>query len=547
MKKYYSERKYKDFRELVDDMAKNHGSRTAFLIKLGEGNYKKISFNLFREQYYRLCTEFINRGFLGERIAVSGKNCYQWVLSYLASSTVGVVVPIDKELGGEDIDNFAKQADCVAICADNKVLKKTSAADTMFSFDYVDEIVNSDLAIDYGAVAKIDIPADKTQILIFTSGTTGYSKGVCLSQYNICSNIHSTVSMVKIKRSDTTLSILPLHHTYECTLDCLLVLSKGCTVTYCESLKKVAVNIKEYSPTILVCVPELLKLLVSRIKSSIIKGCPEKYRELFVSGTIASAFKKLPFIIKTAIKAKVKKSLGGRMRLFIVGAAELDTSIVEDFTALGIRTLQGYGLTECSPLLAGNSDFYFNAASTGIAIPGVELKILDPNEEGVGEIIAKGENIMLGYFNDPEATEKVFLDGWFRTGDLGRFGEDGGLYITGRVKNVIVTENGKNIYPEELETRLGLFGEIGDVIIVADKVDGLTKIKAKIFPNLEALKEKLGHIPTKEEVEAAIRQIIDTVNSKLPAYKHIRLVEILENALEKTTTRKIKRFGANVS
>ncbi|MBE6592150.1 MAG: long-chain fatty acid--CoA ligase [Ruminococcaceae bacterium] len=547
MKKIYNEKKYTNFRELVNDAANKFSSRTAFIVKLAEDKYRKISYKTFREHYYRLCTEFINRGFIGERIAVCGKNCYQWVLSYLASATVGVVVPIDKELGGEDIENFATQADCVAICADSKVLKKSSAADTMFSFDYVDEIVDSDLPIAYEKVDGIEIPADKTQVLIFTSGTTGYSKGVCLSQYNICANIHSTVSIVKVKKSDTTLSILPLHHTYECTLDCLLILSRGSTISYCESLKKVAVNIKEYSPTILVCVPELLKLLVSRIKSSIIKGCPDKYKDLFISGTIASAFTKLPFIIKTAIKAKVKKSLGGRMRLFIVGAAELETSIVEDFTALGIRTLQGYGLTECAPLLAGNSDFYFNAASTGIAIPGVELKIHEPNEDGVGEILAKGENIMLGYFNDPEATEKVFLDGWFRTGDLGRFDEDGGLYITGRVKNVIVTENGKNIYPEELETRLGLFGEIGDVIIVADKVDGLTKIKAKIFPNLEALKEKLGHIPTKEEAEAAIRQIIDTVNSKLPSYKHIRLVEILESALEKTTTRKIKRFGSNVS
>jgi long-chain acyl-CoA synthetase len=256
----------------------------------------------------------------------------------------------------------------------------------------------------------------------------------------------------------------------------------------------------------------------------------------------------LPIIVRAFIRRKVLSTLGGKMRLFIVGAADLDPMIVKDFGALGIRTLQGYGLTECAPLLAGNTDFYFNAASTGIAIPGVEIKIDGANEDGVGEICARGENVMLGYFNDEQATRAVLNDdGWFRTGDLGRMDPDGALYITGRRKNVIVTENGKNIYPEELETRLYAFAAISDVIVMAESLDGQTRVKARIFPNIDYIKEKLGHAPSADETDREIRETVKRMNSLIPAYKHIKVVEVLEAALEKTTTRKIKRYGNNMA
>jgi long-chain acyl-CoA synthetase len=353
--------------------------------------------------------------------------------------------------------------------------------------------------------------------------------------------------MVKVKPSDRTLSLLPLHHTYECTLDCLLLLSKGCTITYAESLQKVAKNLVEYSPTVLVVVPDILKFLARRIKGAIVKSAPKKYAKIFEEKSIAEALSEIPAPIAYLIKRKVRKSLGGSLRLFIVGAADLDTSLVDDFNALGIRTLQGYGLTECSPLLAGNGDFFYNAKTTGRAIPGVELKIHEPNAEGIGEVLARGENVMLGYYNDPGATAAAFLDGWFCTGDLGRMDTDGGLYITGRRKNVIVTENGKNIYPEELETRLYAFASIADVIVMAEKQDGKTQIKAKIFPNHEFLKNLLGRVPSPEEIKEYISDVIKKVNAAIPSYKHIRILEILTEALEKTTTRKIKRYGNNLA
>lgn len=547
MEKIYKEKRFSSFREILDNCAKEYGKKPAFRIKVAEKTYEEISFVQFREDFYHLCSKLLAKGLRGARIAVIGKNCYEWILSYLAAATVGVAVPLDKELGEEDVTNFLQAAECKLVCAAKDSVHKVGKEYKAYTFSEVRELAKSPDAAHLRAVSELTPKKDEMQVLIFTSGTTGSSKGVCLSQYNICSCIHSTVSVVKIIENETVLSVLPLHHTYECSLDHMALLSKGGCVTYAESLVKIAKNIAEYSPTILVVVPELLRILSLRIKSSIARDCPKKYQALYTDLTLAEALAKTPFLIRQVIKHKVKKTLGGKLRTFIVGAADLDTALVEDFAALGIRTLQGYGLTECSPLLAANNDFYFNAKSTGVAVPFVQLKIDAPNEEGVGEILAKGENIMLGYYRDEEATKAVFRDGWFCTGDLGRMDPDGALYIMGRIKNIIVTENGKNIYPEELESRLSEFPEVGDVIVVADRTGGKIQVKAKLFPSIDILREKLGHEPSTDEKESAMKRVVECVNAKIPAYKQIRIVEVLTTALEKTTTRKIKRFGANLT
>ncbi|MDD2261464.1 MAG: AMP-binding protein [Clostridia bacterium] len=545
----YNEPKFTDFRQLINHSADKYGKRIAFKIKTSNC-YVYITYKQLKERFYTLCNEFIALGLQGKRIAIIGKNSFEWVLSYLAAATVGIAVPLDKEIHPEDAKAFMESAECEAVCygssyADNI---QTLLSENVKAFPFT-EIMNMSSPInpiDYLTVDNIKIEKDEMRILIFTSGTTGSAKGVCLSQYNLCSNIHSTVSVVRIRQNDTTLSILPLHHTYECTLDCLLILSRGAMITYSDGVTEIAKNFVEYSPSILVVVPALLKLLNKRITKSIIKSCPDKYKELYKTESLAEALRKTPYIIRKIICSKVRKSLGGRIRLFIVGAAELDTSLVDDFAELGIRTLQGYGLTECSPLLAGNNDFYLNAASTGIAIPGVTLKIDNPNEAGVGEILAKGENIMLGYYKDQEATDYVLRDGWFHTGDLGCMDPDGALYIKGRIKNVIVTQNGKNIYPEELENRLMQFPEIGEVLVLGTVQKDDIQVKAKIFPNLDVLKEKLGRLPSGEDIHAAITNIIRDINKRMPTYKQIRETEILTDVLEKTTTQKIKRFGSNM-
>lgn len=547
MKKLYNERRFHSFREIIDNSAALFHKNDAFIIKNGENNYRRISYTELRNTFYGLCRRFIELGYKGKRIAVMGKNCYEWVVCYLAAASVGVVVPIDKELGEQDIKNFTDASECCAVCADDACTGKVTAHITVHPFSSVEQMAE---AGKMSAVKESEIPdpeKDEMRVLLFTSGTTGSSKAVCLSQNNICVNIYSTLRIVHVDSTkDSTMSILPLHHTYECTLNCLLMISKGLCISYAESLRTVANNIKEYSPSILVVVPELLKVLDNRIKANIAKECPAKYRALYENNSLAYALKHTPFIIRAVIKKKVKTTLGGKIRLFIVGAADLDTAIVDDFTALGIRTLQGYGLTECAPLLAGNNDFYFNPRSTGVAIPGVELKIDSPNEDGIGEILAKGENIMLGYFNDEEATKAVFRDGWFCTGDYGRMDPDGALYITGRKKNIIVTENGKNIYPEELEARLSDYAAVSDVIVIPAVINGRTRVKARIYPNTAAIKESLGHIPTDEEKIAAIKAAVDEVNASMPKYKSIIAVDILTSPLQRTTTRKVKRFGENV-
>lgn len=548
---FYNETRFSDFREIINHSAEKFAKKTAFIIKDGDDRYLKINYDELKNRFYTLCRLLIDLKLKGKRIAVIGKNSFGWALSYLCAAVVGVVVPLDKELSPEDVRDFMACAECSAVFGENVYLEnlKPLLAESVRCFDFSDimRISQPVMPIQTADVDAIEILKDEMRVLIFTSGTTGNAKGVCLSQHNICSNIHSTVSAVKIKPTDTTISILPLHHTYECTLNCLLLLSRGSRITYCDGLRQISKNFTEYHPTVLVVVPALLKALNKQIKKSVTAGVPEKYKPLFETRTLSQALSGVPVLIRNLICAKVRKSLGGKIRLFIVGAADLDTSLVEDFVALGIRTLQGYGLTECAPLLAGNTDFYLNAASTGRAVPGVMLKIDEPNEDGIGEILAKGDNIMLGYYRDDTADQKAFRDGWFCTGDLGCLDDEGALYIKGRKKNVIVTANGKNIYPEELETRISQLPEICEVIVLADMQNGDVRVKAKIFPNLDFIKETLGRLPKAEDIQAAVQQVICDVNAKIPSYKHIKVVEILTAALEKTTTQKIKRFGPNLA
>lgn len=546
----YTEKKFSNYREIINYSAEKFADNMAFKIKLEEGKYRTVNYRELKNIYYRLCTHMIEKGLMGKRIAVTGQNCFEWAISYLCAATIGVVVPIDKELQAQDVNDFINAAECDAVFTHakrNKELKEIADRELYHvDFEELDSIIKAS-SIDAKTIDSITYEKDQMSILIFTSGTTGNAKGVCLSQYNICSNIHSTCRMFRVNAEDSTLSILPLHHTYECTLDFILFLTRGASICYCDGLTKVQKNMAEYSPTILVVVPALLKVLSKRIKAKLAKDAPGKYKTYFETMPIADALQKCPWIIRKIIISKVRQTLGGKLRVFIVGAAELDVSLIDDFAAFGIRTLQGYGLTECAPLVAGNGDFHFNAASTGIAIPDVQVKIYNPNDEGVGEIVIKGENVMLGYFNDPEATAEVLRDGWFHTGDLGLMDKNGDIYIKGRIKNVIVTENGKNIYPEELETRLSQCPEIGEALVCAAEEDGVTTVKAKIFPNMEYLKEKFGDKKlSEEEIRAIVQNAIKSVNSKIPNYKHIKMVEVLSNALEKTTTQKIKRFGKNV-
>ena len=402
-KKYHKTEEVNNFKDMLYRSGNIYRSRTAFKLKDENGNIKIISYEDFKNDVIYLGTSLIESGFLGKRIAVIGKNSYKWCVSYLAASIVGIVVPIDKELHSDDVINFMNVSQTVCILGDNKNLNtildnlpKVENPDTYFiSFeDKFFEFLNNGKKLYLAGFTDFDnikVDPDELRILLFTSGTTGSAKGVCLSQRNICSNILSTYGIVKVKRSDLFFSVLPLHHTYECTLGFLLPIYSGASICHCEGLRYIAKNMQEYHPSVILCVPLLLEKLHKTIVKNMNKSLPEKYRKQ----NDDNPYNSLPFFMKKIVKTKVKNTLGGRLRVFIVGAASCNPNIISDFRDLNLNTLQGYGLTECSPLVAGNTDFFQKDDSVGLPIPNVEYKIDKPNSEGIGEILVKGPNVML--------------------------------------------------------------------------------------------------------------------------------------------------------
>ena len=556
---YFKTYEIEDLKEMLEKTTNKNSSKVAFKVKTSDGKIINKTYTDFKNDVKNLATKLIEMGLKNERIAVMGKNSYNWAISYLAITIIGVVVPIDKEASNQNIKEFLNVSNAKGIIADDKYLNQI--------FEFKSELKNETILVDMQNTSKyinlcdlindgkklvdggnkeyenIKINPDEMKILLFTSGTTGNSKAVMLSHKNICSNIISIASIVKVDNSTRVLSILPLHHTYECTIGYLLVVYGGGTICYCEGLRYITKNIQEYQPTFILCVPLLLENVYKKVIKTLKSSLPEKYTK-----EEDKIIDNLPFYLKAIVKRKVKKSLGGKIKTFIVGAAAIKPELVEAFFKLGIKVLQGYGLTECSPLVAGNNDFYYKAASCGMPIPNVEYKIDNPNDEGIGEIIVKGPNVMLGYYENEEATKKVLNDGWFHTGDLGYIDEEEFLYISGRSKNMILTKNGENIYPEEIENILNNNDLIEESLVIGTsngKDD--VQVKAKIFPNIEAIKEYLGNkFPTKEEISKILSEAVKKANEKLPNFKHIKSFKVMDEDFERTTTNKVKRFGKNV-
>ena len=557
-KKYHKTEEVTNLKDMLYRSGDIYRSRTAFKLKDENGNIKSITYEDFKNDVAYLGTSLIKKGFLNKRIAVIGKNSYKWCVAYMAATIVGIVVPIDKELHSDDVINFMNVSQTVCILGDKKNLdtvldniSKIENPDTFFiSFEEKFDILLKEgknlYSSSFTDFDDIKIDPDELRILLFTSGTTGTAKGVCLSQRNVCSNLLATYGIVKVKRSDLFFSILPLHHTYECTLGFLLPIYSGASICHCEGLRYIAKNMQEFHPSVILCVPLLLENLHKNIVKNVNRGLPKKYQK----ENNENPFPSLPFYLKKIVRTKVKNTLGGRLRVFIVGAASVNPNIVSDFRDLKLNTLQGYGLTECSPLVAGNTDFFQKDDAAGLPIPNVKYKIDNPNDEGIGEIIVKGPNVMLGYYEDEKRTKETIIDGWFHTGDLGRIDKDGYLYITGRCKSVIVTKNGKNIYPEEVEYYLNDNPLISESLVLGVQKEGddETYVNAQIYPNIEAITEYLkGSVPTKEEIRKLISDAVSSVNKKLPNYKHIKNFIIRDKEFEKTTTQKVKRYGNNIN
>ncbi len=561
----YEVREIKDLKDMLNQSAKLFADKNAFLDNKAPGLLSGITYKQFKNDVDSLGTAFLSMGLKDGFIAVIGENRYEWCVTYLATvNGTGVIVPLDKELPEQDIENLLNRSEVSAVIFSKKysrIMEKLS--DRLQTVKYY---INMDNANDEDGVLSLrtllekgrelieqgdnsfinaGIDRDKMSILLFTSGTTGFAKGVMLSHANICSNITAVSATVNIKISDTSLSILPLHHTYECSLGFLTFIYNGGTIAFNEGLKYISKNLKEVKPSVLVTVPLILENMYKKIwdQASKKKGTKIKLKAaMFISNIL---YNYAGIDIRRRLFKQIHDNFGGNIRLFITGAAAVDPLVTKGLRNLGMLVLQGYGLTECSPLVIGNRDMYYVDGAVGLPLPGVEVKLNNPNDSGIGEIITKGSNVMLGYYNDEEATNKCLKDGWFHTGDLGKMDKHGFYYITGRCKNVIVTKNGKNIYPEELEAFINRSPFVQESMVWGcyEEKSGETIVNAQIFPNLELIKEKLKkHTLTKEDITAVFNDIIKNINNGMPLYKRIRNFSIRETEFIKTTTKKIKRY-----
>ena len=566
---FYDIREIKSFKDMLVQNSALFPARNAFLVKNAEGGYDGITFPRLLKNVDYLGTGLLSRGLAGKTVAVIGKNSFEWCLTYLAVTCGGgVIVPVDKELPEDDIANILRTAEVSAVVFDEKEGEKAlnvrdrihggvvyigmrceEDTDSVLSFPRLLEGGRELFKSGERGYADAQLDPKALSVLLFTSGTTGMAKGVMLSQYNICSDIMSLSGVVKITPDDLILSILPLHHTYECSLSFMMVIYSGGCVAFCEGLRYIMKNMQELQPTLFVTVPLMLEKFHLRILK---KASESKVSRIALSfgKALSEATSAIGVNISDKIFAEITKNFGGRLRMIITGAAPIDPQIVKDFKAFGMPVYVGYGLTECSPLVIGNNDRLQLADSVGEPLPWVEAKILNPDASGVGEILIKGPMVMLGYYKDEKATAEVFTeDGWFRTGDLGSVDENGHYRIVGRIKNVIVTKNGKNIYPEEVEYYLNKSPLVAESLVFGsdDEDENGSVVEAKIFPDVEAIMEKFKNkAPTKEEVFKVISDVVREANKKLPKYKHVKRFDIRESEFIKTTTNKIKRH-ANIT
>ncbi len=542
---------YPNLKEMHHASAKQFGDKTLFMQKVN-GTYRGTSFRTYTADVDALGTELCARGLSGKRVIVTGENCYHWVTAYMAVICgVGVVVPVDKEIPAEELANIAAVAEASAVIYGDKQAEKVAAIDPG-----VERICFSDLPgliesgrdrIANGDRTYLDAPInnDEMSALIFTSGTTGVSKGVMLSHHNICFNLSEMCQLVYIDEKDTFLSVLPLHHVYECTCGFLCQVYRGSTVAFSEGLRYISRNMQEVHPTIINCVPLLIDTLYHKVWANIRKQGLEKKVRAVIKMTNAIHPEKLRIAAKRKLFAQIHNSFGGKLRALITGGAAADPETLSGLRDFGIATYQGYGLTECAPLAALARDTIINDKSAGMSTPNAILDIYDMQDDGTGEIRYKGENVMLGYYKMPELTAEVIRDGWFYTGDLGYMDQDGFLYITGRKKNVIVTSNGKNIFPEELETYLNRTPFVAESVVVGyinqKKKD--YDIVALIYPDKERLEEVYGKNYTKSQLDLEMEKALSEVNGIVQSYKRIETYVIRDEEFPKNSSRKIKRAG----
>ena len=541
---------YENLREMYRDAAGRWGDKTLFYEKKKDF-YHRFSYADYCHDVDALGTALYARGLQGKKILLLGENCYAWTLSYMACACLGTVVPLDKELSAEEIGRLAAFADVSAVICGGRQVEKTSALHPsvkVFSFEDLEVLLKEGRRLlKKGDRSYLDHPIDAGAMcaLLFTSGTTGEEKGVMLSHRNLCFNVSEMCRMFYIDENDVFLSILPLHHAYESTCGFLCPLSRGAEIAFSEGLRYVMKNMREVRPTIILCVPLFLDTLYRKIQSTLCKNGLESKIRFAVSVTDTVVSEKLRPATKKKLFADIHKNFGGRLRALISGGASADPDVMRGLRALGFATYQVYGLTECSPLVAINRDVYFCDKAAGLATPNTLLDIYEAQGDGIGEIRFRGDNVMLGYYQNPRATAEVIRDGWLYTGDLGFMDGDGFLYVTGRKKNLIVTAGGKNIFPEELEYRLNKTAFVKESVIVGcpNPKKRTCDVIAVLYPDFEKLEAAYGVDYSDQRLRLEMKKAVSEVNGKLLSHKRITTFLIRREEFPKNSSQKILREG----
>ena len=550
----YKEKTVHDFRTLVSSCAREYGNRTAFTIKDKEKKLHDISFIDFENNIKELGSALLDLGLEGKKIAIVAPDRYEWCCSYFAISTANcIVVPLDYLLPKGEMIRLLTESQVDAVIFDKKYIdwmkealeNENSALKNLICMDYTSDIDN---VLSFSSLLKrgkflidsnqskydsVKVDNNALSVLIYTSGTTNNPKAVMLSQNNICSNLSAMTTLIKYEPNDSILVFLPLHHTLACLASFIFCYYVGFRICFADSIKDVGKNLVEYKISGLVCVPAVLEIMYKQIIRGVKKS--GKYVPFKVLCAISNFLRFFHIDLRRKFFKEILDNLGGNMRTIIYGSASSDKKIIHLFNTIGIDMIQGYGLTETSPVIACENDKYHKeTGSSGFPLYNEQVKIDNPDETGIGEILVKGPNVMLGYYNNPEATKAAFRDGWFCTGDLGRFDKDGSLFITGRIKDLIVLSNGKKVFPEELEALLNK----SELILESMVYQYDDKVCAKIvYSNDNPLIKDMS----KEELHHSIDIEIKSINKNLPLYKYIRDFTITNEPLIRTTTQKIKR------
>ena len=566
----YETTNYKTIKEVFDRAREKYADNIFMLEKFNpKEEFTKITYKEFSQDVIALGTALRNKYKLAEeRIVIIGENTYHWYVSYMAMLCgVGIAVPVDKELPPNELENVINRSRATAVIYSPKkkdVIKKVQ--DKLPSVKYFIQMYSDESLegreIGFNTILKqgkeivkngddsfnkIEIDPEEFKVLIFTSGTTSNSKGVMLCNRNLAENINAVNPYVRLYETDRFFSVLPLHHTYESSIGFLLPMSRGSSIAVCQGLKHIVPDLKETNPTALLAVPLLIESLYKKINQTIEKSGKTALVNSMMH--VTNALKNVGIDIKKKVFAEIYENLGGKLRFVVSAAAPIDPKVGKWLQDLGIGFLQGYGLTETAPIAALTPEYDPKVGSAGKAVVCAELKIDNPNENGEGEVLIKSSTLMLGYYEDEEATEEVieidkYGNRWFHSGDVGYLDKDGFLFITGRIKNVIVTQNGKNIYPEEIELMLGEVSEIKECMVYGKEVEGEKEliITVKVIPNMEEIEAKHGKELSEKEIYNIIWDKIKEVNHKLTSYKAIKKLEIKKDEFVKTTTMKIKRY-----